>query len=277
MFYKRMDNYIICELCPHNCKINEGKLGRCKVRKNISGKLYSLNYGKISANNIDPIEKKPIYHWMPGTQIYSIGSFGCNFYCSFCQNYSISAKNPRTIDLLPKEIVDHVILLGLPSIAYTYNEPTVFYEMMLETSISAYENNIKNVIVTNGFINKEPLLKILPYIDAMNIDLKTYDDAVYKNLGGKTVNNILSTIEIASKSCHVEVTMLIVPKLNDNKEKFEQLIIKLKKTAPKIILHLTRYFPMYKYDEPATNINLMLEFKEIANKYFDLVYLGNVR
>lgn len=272
-----MDNYIICELCPHNCKINEGKLGRCKVRKNISGKLYSLNYGKISANNIDPIEKKPIYHWMPGTQIYSIGSFGCNFYCSFCQNYSISAKNPRTIDLLPKEIVDHVILLGLPSIAYTYNEPTVFYEMMLETSISAYENNIKNVIVTNGFINKEPLLKILPYIDAMNIDLKTYDDAVYKNLGGKTVNNILSTIEIASKSCHVEVTMLIVPKLNDNKEKFEQLIIKLKKTAPKIILHLTRYFPMYKYDEPATNINLMLEFKEIANKYFDLVYLGNVR
>lgn len=277
MFYKNIDDYIKCELCPHYCRINKGKLGRCKVRKNIDGKLYSLNYGKLSAVNIDPIEKKPIYHFMPETLIYSIGSFGCNFKCGFCQNYSISMENPKTIDISPRNIVEKVIDAELPSISYTYNEPTVFYEMMFETAVLAKNNNINNVIVTNGYINKEPLEKILPYISAMNIDLKTYDDNNYRGIGGKEVKNILDTIEIASKVCHVEVTMLIVPNFNDDIEKLEKLFKRLKSIAPNIILHLTRYFPMYKYNEPATSIDLMLKAKEIADKYFNFVYLGNVR
>jgi len=277
MFYEKQDNYIICQLCPHECSIKEGQRGRCTVRENIKGKLYANNYSLISAIQVDPIEKKPIMNWMPGIEILSIGSFGCNFHCDFCQNYSISLKTPKTKAITPEKIVEQTLALGLPAIAYTYNEPTVFYEMMYETAKLAYEKGLRNVIVTNGFINEEPLLKILPYIDAMNIDLKTYDDDHYKKLGGKSVKHILDTIKLASKYCHVEVTILMVPKIVDNHQAFERLMGKLHEVAPNIVLHLSRYFPRYQYEEPATSITLMQEFRKIASKYFKHVYLGNVR
>lgn len=277
MFYKKVDEAIICNLCPHNCTIKEGQTGRCRVRENINGKLCSSNYNLISSIQIDPIEKKPIVNWMPGTEILSIGSYGCNFHCSFCQNHSISLSTPETIQLTAEDIVNQALSFNVPSIAYTYNEPTVFYEMMLETAELAHKKGLKNVIVTNGFINKEPLLKILPYIDAMNIDLKTYSDENYKKLGGKSVSDILETIKIASQHCHVEVTILLVPKITDDIEAFERLMNKLKILAPNIVLHLSRYFPRYHYEEPATPIVLMQEFREIAIKYFKHVYLGNVR
>jgi pyruvate formate lyase activating enzyme len=257
--------------------ILENKVGRCKVRQNVDGKLYSLNYNQISSIQVDPIEKKPIMKWMPGSKILSIGSYGCNFHCGFCQNHSISLEMPETIQISPEEIVGKALSLGLPSIAYTYNEPTVFYEMMLETAQLAHEKGIKNVIVTNGFIHQEPLREILPFIDAMNIDLKANDDDAYSKLGGKTVENVIETIKLASRYCHVEVTILIVPQMNDDPNQFEQLLIRLHKAAPNIVLHLSRYFPRYQYDEPATDIKLMLEFKEIAQRYFNDVYLGNVR
>lgn len=277
LYYTITEEGVACRLCPHNCTIQENKVGRCKVRRNVKGKLYSMNYNQISAIQVDPIEKKPIMMWMPGSEIFSIGSYGCNFHCGFCQNHSISLEQPETTELLPKEIVEKALSLGLPSIAYTYNEPTVFYEMMLDTAKIAHENGIKNVIVTNGFINQEPLLEILPYIDAMNIDLKAYDDNAYHNLGGKVVEDVIATIELSSKYCHVEVTMLIVPKINDDPKKLEELLMRVKQVAPSIVIHLSRYFPRYQYDEPATDIKLMLELKEIAERYFKHVYLGNVR
>ncbi|PKM51816.1 MAG: AmmeMemoRadiSam system radical SAM enzyme [Firmicutes bacterium HGW-Firmicutes-7] len=277
LYYTTTNNGVECKLCPHNCTIQENKVGRCKVRQNIKGKLYSLNYNQVSTIQVDPIEKKPIMNWMSGSEIFSVGSYGCNFHCGFCQNHSISLALPDTIHISPEEIVAQALSLGLPSIAYTYNEPTVFYEMMLETAKLANEKGLKNVIVTNGFINQAPLMEILPYIDAMNIDLKAYDDPSYHNLGGKTVEDVLETIKLASKYCHVEVTMLIVPTINDDPKKFEELLCKLKKEAPNIVIHLSRYFPRYQYDEPATEIMLMIEFKDIAEKYFKYVYLGNVR
>lgn len=278
LYYKKLeDGRVQCELCPHFCFIQEGQAGRCRVRKNIGGKLHSVNFGELSAIQIDPIEKKPLMHFMTGTKIFSVGSYGCNMRCRFCQNHDISMDQPEVAVLTPEEIVEKALELGIPSIAYTYNEPTVFYEMMLETAVLAHEKGLKNVIVTNGLINEEPLLEILPYIDAMNIDLKSYSDEIYKDLGGALVADILRTIEIASKSCHVEVTMLIVPGISDDVKAFEEILGKLREKAPDIVLHLSRYFPRFLMDEPATDVGLMIKMKDVAKKYFEKVYLGNVR
>jgi len=277
MYYTSEKKNVICLLCPHKCEIADNHTGRCKVRKNIGVELFAENYSKVSSIGVDPIEKKPLFHWRENSKILSFGSYGCNFSCAFCQNYAISMEKPKTHIIKPEEIIELALQYNTPSIAYTYNEPTVFYEMMFETAVVAKEKNIDNVIVTNGFINKEPLLNILPYIDAMNIDLKTYSDENYKKLGGISVQHILDTIAIANEHCHLEVTMLMVPKIMDDCEEFENLLIRLKQAAPKIVIHLSRYFPRYNYNEPATDILLMQKFKETANRYFEKVYLGNVR
>jgi pyruvate formate lyase activating enzyme len=277
MYYEKKDGYIHCYLCPHHCMLKDGQIGRCGVRKVIEGKLYSINYGKISAINIDPIEKKPIVGWMPGSEILSIGSFGCNLHCQFCQNHDISMGKPYTIEMTPKEIIKKALDHGLPSIAYTYNEPTIFYEMMFDTAKLARKNALKSVIVTNGFIEEDPLLNILDYLDAMNIDLKTYSDHIYKRLGGSTVNRILRTIEIASAKCHVEISLLIVPGISDDIHKMEELFKRLAKINQDLILHISRYFPMYKYNELPTDINVMKRIQDNALKYFSRVNLGNVR
>lgn len=277
MFYEKQDGKIYCHLCPHHCNLKEQQIGRCGVRKVIEGKLYALNYGEIAAIHIDPIEKKPIIDWMQGSKILSIGSFGCNMHCMFCQNYHISMIKPKTIQMTPEEIVKKAITHGLPSIAYTYNEPTIFYEMMLDVATLARRNELKNVMVTNGFIEQKPLLHILDYIDAMNIDLKTYSNAIYKKLGANTVNQILKTIEIASSKCHVEISLLIVPGISDDIIQMEGLFKKLSEINPDLTLHISRYFPMYNYKESPTDINIMKAIENHALKYFDKVNLGNVR
>lgn len=277
MFYEKQDGKIYCHLCPHHCNLKEQQIGRCGVRKVIEGKLYALNYGEIAAIHIDPIEKKPIIDWMQGNKILSIGSFGCNMHCMFCQNYHISMIKPKTIQMTPEEIVKKAITHGLPSIAYTYNEPTIFYEMMLDVATLARRNELKNVMVTNGFIEQKPLLHILDYIDAMNIDLKTYSNAIYKKLGANTVNQILKTIEIASSKCHVEISLLIVPGISDDIIQMEGLFKKLSEINPDLTLHISRYFPMYNYKESPTDINIMKAIENHALKYFDKVNLGNVR
>lgn len=227
--------------------------------------------------HIDPIEKKPIIGWMPGSRILSFGSFGCNFHCGFCQNYEISLHVPYTTEMQPEEIVQWALDNGLPSIAYTYNEPTIFYEMMYDTAILAKGKGLKNVMVTNGFIEEEPLELILDYMDAMNIDLKTYSDEIYRRLGGRSVGHILGTIEKASQRCHVEVSILVVPDVSDDLVEMEHLFKKLSHINSSIILHISRYFPMYQYHQPATDIHVMRALKEIALKYFKRVNLGNVR
>lgn len=276
MYYENKGSYIHCSLCPHNCHIKEGKIGRCGVRQVANGKLYSLNYGEISAINIDPIEKKPIAQWMPGSQILSFGSFGCNLYCDFCQNHTISLERPQTIHMMPGDIVRKALELKVPSIGYTYNEPSIFYEMMWDTAKEAKEKGLYNVIVTNGYIQKQPLLDILPYIDAMNIDVKTYNDEIYKSLGGLTLDLILKTVEEASKRCHVEISLLIVPGISDDIDKMKELLQKLHSINKNLVLHISRYFPRYKYKEEPTDTSVLIEIRDMALKYFNKIYLGNV-
>ncbi|MCR1898558.1 AmmeMemoRadiSam system radical SAM enzyme [Irregularibacter muris] len=276
MFYEKKEDYIHCYLCPHHCQIKEGNRGRCNVRKVIDGKLYSLNYGEVSAMYVDPIEKKPLRDWMPGSEVLSFGSFGCNFHCQFCQNHNISMERPMTMPTTPGEIVDRTLEYKVPSIAYTYNEPTIFYEMMWDVARLAKKNNLKNVLITNGYIEKEALIHLLQSIDAMNIDLKTYSDDIYKKMGGHSVSNILHTIEEASQKCHVEISLLIVPGINDDLKQIQALFDRLREINSDLVLHISRYFPIYHYHEDPTDIDLMKRIQEKALTYFEKVYLENV-
>lgn len=275
-FYEKKD-FIYCNLCPLHCVLKEGQMGKCRARKVIEGKLYSLNYGEISAIYIEPIEKKPIADWMQGSEVLSIGSFGCNFHCDYCQNYSISLQQPSTRLMRPEDIVDHALLRNISSIAYTYNEPTIYYEMMYDTAKLANENGVKNIMVTNGFIEREPLNQLLPYIDAMNIDLKTYSDSNYKALGGISVDSILDNISFVSHKCHLEISLLIVPGINDSLVELEAIFQRLQSINKDLIIHITRYFPSYKYYKPATNIILLMDIHDLALKYFKKIHIGNVR
>jgi pyruvate formate lyase activating enzyme len=278
MFYKEVDyGKVECLLCPHNCIISEGKTGVCRVRKNVGGRLISLNYGKISALNLDPIEKKPLRRFMPLTQTLSIGSFGCNMKCPWCQNYNISMETPRTTDMTPQEIVDIALTKKYPSISYTYNEPTVYYEFAYDTARLAKDKGIKNIMVTNGYINEEPLELILPYIDAFNIDLKTYSLKNYKKYCGGGLNEVKNTIKKAATSSHVEITSLMVTGINDDLDDLEEMCKWLASVNAKIPMHLSRYFPMYKYHEPETKASLLYDAEKIAKKYLEYVYLGNIK
>jgi len=280
MYYTTMKNQQLqCQLCPHYCVLKQGHTGRCLVRKNIEGKLYSLNYGKLSAIAIDPIEKKPLHHFFPGSEILSVGSYGCNMKCEFCQNCDISREfNIPKQYIKPEDIVNSAMDHDLKSIAYTYNEPTVFYEWMIETAKCAKEHGIRNVMVTNGFINPEPFMQLAPLLDAMNIDIKTYDDKQYQRICAGRLAPVLKTIALAKGyGIHVELTCLIVPKLNDDIEQLDKLFEQIHQRVGDIELHVSRYFPRYHYNEPATDIALMLKIKEVAKKYFSYVSLGNVR
>ncbi len=277
MFYKTLDEgKLECNLCPHNCVIGEGKAGVCRVRKNAGGKLISLNYGKISALNLDPIEKKPLRRFMQLTYTLSIGSFGCNMKCPWCQNYNISMGTPQTVDMTPQEIVDIALTKKYPSISYTYNEPTVYYEFVYETAKLAKSKDIKNIMVTNGYINEAPLDLLLPYIDAFNIDLKTYNSQQYKRYCGGGLNEVKDTIKKAAASSHVEITSLMVTDINDNLDDLEAMFKWVASVDSQIPVHLSRYFPMYKYHEPGTKASLLHEAERIAKKYLDFVYLGNI-
>ena len=277
MFYEKRGENTACKLCAHGCVIKLDRTGLCGVRKNIGGELYTLNYGKLSAINIDPVEKKPLKHFMPGTKTLSIGSYGCNFSCLYCQNWNIAHETPSyLVEKTPEEIVDMTIEEGYPSISYTYNEPTVFYEFMLDTAKLAKEKGLMNIMVTNGFIQREPIELLLQYIDAMNIDLKTFRAETYKSICGGRLEPVKETIKIAAKKCHVEVTTLIVTGMNDNEQELTELFEWLASVDKGIPLHITRYFPAYKYNEPPTDVEFMRKMHEKAKRYLDNVYLGNI-
>jgi len=282
MYYEKAeDNKVHCYLCPHNCLIASGKVGVCRVRKNIGGELYSLNYGKITSIALDPIEKKPLFHFHPGSIILSVGTFGCNLKCSFCQNWQIAHETPETYDITPQRLAEEAekyATRGNVGIAYTYNEPTIWYEFVYETSKLIKEKGLANVLVTNGFISQKPLEDILPYIDAMNIDLKAFNSSFYKDIckSSNALEHVKNTIANAVKKCHVEVTTLVIPDLNDSIEEIEELASWLASISSEIVLHLTRYFPRYKMDKPSTPIKTLSIAKEKASKYLKYVYLGNV-
>lgn len=278
LFYKKLEsNQVSCELCPHHCTLELNQIGKCNVRKNIDGILYSLNYGKVSGVAVDPIEKKPLHFWRPGSQILSFGTFGCNMSCKFCQNFDISQNIPNYQNIMPEEIVNEAQRLSLEAIAYTYNEPTVYYEMVIETAILAKKKGIANVLVSNGFINLKPLKKLMPYLDAANIDVKTYDKGLYRAICSGELEPVLNTIKhLVKEKIHVELTCLLVPGLFEDLALVEVFFKGLRDIAGDAPLHLSRYFPRYLYKEPPTDIGKMLEIQYIAQKYFSYAKLGNI-
>ncbi len=276
LFYKNFDGNIKCTLCPHNCLISEGNLGICKQRKNINGKLISLNYSKITSLGIDPIEKKPLYHFMEGTKTLSLGSLGCNLSCDFCQNYRIAKGDAYYENIEPEEAVQKALDNNMPSISFTYNEPTIWYEYVLETAKLAKKKNLKTICVTNGFINPEPLKKVLEYIDAFNVDLKAFDSNFYKNLCGGRLEPVLNSIKIINEKAHLEITTLVIGGKKGNVEDVKDIIKWISDLDRKIPLHLSRYFPAYKMKEPPTEVDILLELKKIGEKYLDNIHLGNV-
>lgn len=279
MYYKKADNGTVqCHLCPHHCRIALGQVGTCRVRQNIDGKLYTANYGRVSSWGMDPIEKKPLYHFYPGRQIFSVGSFGCNFRCKFCQNWQIAQLTEiPTQEVSTRHLVEVAKKQeGNLGIAYTYNEPTIWYEFVIESARLARQEGLKNVLITNGFIEKEPLLEILPYIDAMNIDVKAFNQDFYKDLASGRLSPVKKTVEEAQASCHVEITTLIIPGMNDGDEEIEALARWLSSLRKDIPLHLTRYFPNYKLDIPPTSVEKIKKARDIAMKHLEYVYIGNV-
>lgn len=278
MFYdKKEDGNLKCELCPHNCLIKEDKRGICRVRVKHNGKLYTENYGQISSMGVDPIEKKPLYHFYPSKDILSIGTYGCNFSCDFCQNYRISQKNPATTYQTPDDIINQAKKRNIMGIAYTYSEPMVWYEFVYETAKKAHQAGLKNVLVTNGFINQKPLVELIKYIDAANIDLKSFNNDFYKKICGGKLKPVLESISYMNNKIHIELTTLIITDHNDKMEELEEIFNWIADLNPEIPLHLSRYFPNYKMDKPPTAEKKMEAAYNLAKKYLEYVYIGNLR
>ncbi len=268
-------NAFRCQLCPHLCLLRTGSTGICAVRKADDEGVISLNYGRISSVQVDPVEKKPLARFMPGTWTYSVGSYGCNLGCPFCQNYHIAKEIPITRKMTPKEVVANAMKQGLPSISFTYNEPIVSFEFVLETAKLAKENDLSTIMVTNGYINREPLQELLPVIDAMNIDLKSFREESYRQICGGSLKPVMKTIEESVENCHVEVTTLLVTGLHTNNE-LQEMIKWLASISRDIPLHISRYFPHYQYHEPPTPVEKVIEIGEMASKSLNYVYTGNI-
>jgi len=279
-YEKKEDNMAACRLCPKLCTVQEGKAGFCRVRRNRGGTLYAANYGKVTSCGLDPIEKKPLYHFYPGSYILSFGTLGCNLRCGFCQNWSIAHGNPRTYRISPEEAVAMALRQDVRGsanigIAYTYSEPFMWYEFVLDTAKLARKAGLKNVLVTNGYVNETPLREILPFIDAMNIDVKGFTDGYYrKNCAGR-LEPVIRTVEIARTGCHVELTTLLVTGLNDSREEIAMLADWVAGLDPEIPLHFSRYFPNYEFDLPATPFETLERARDIAAEKLSHVYIGN--
>ncbi|MGE0077217.1 MAG: AmmeMemoRadiSam system radical SAM enzyme [Bacteroidales bacterium] len=277
------DGTVICDLCPHTCHLKQGKSGICGVRKNNNGTLELLNVGTIASSGLDPIEKKPLYHYHPGKKIYSIGSYGCNLKCVFCQNNEISQHNPeRNYDWKQTQPIDLVLKAKLLpeniGIAYTYNEPTVFFEFMVQTAELAKQEYLKNVMVSNGFINLKPLDELIQFIDAFNIDLKSFSDNFYRELTGGRLNPVLNTLSrIKDSGKHLEIAFLVIPTKNDDPKDAQAMFDWIAENLGNdTVLHINKYYPAYKMQIPATSTEKLSELYEIAKDKLQHVYIGNL-
>lgn len=276
-------NGVRCNLCPQNCTVREGKSGLCRTRVNKQGVLYSISYGNPCSIGVDPIEKKPLFHFFPGMKIFSLATDGCNFRCLNCQNSRISQSTPSLqahYDLMPEELLQQALHQGTNSIAFTYTEPTVFYEYVYDTARLAHEKGLKTVSISNGFINEMPLLALCPYLDAANIDLKCFDDAVYFKLTGGRLQPVLDTLKtLKANGVWLEITNLLVPGYSDSPEMIQSMCDWLIENGfSETPLHFSRFFPAYKLAQlPPTNESALIGAKEIAEKAgMKYVYLGNI-
>ena len=270
-----------CLLCPHFCVIMPGKSGLCGVRENNGVTISLSTYGIISGYAVDPVEKKPLYHFYPGKNILSVGSYGCNLKCDFCQNHQISQhiEKDGNYRLSPEELISRALRVeGNIGIAYTYNEPVIWHEYVLDCARLARDHGLKNVMVTNGYVNPGPLDELLEVIDAFNIDLKAFDDSFYRRYTGGTLKPVLETIEkVAGAGRHLELTTLILPGLNDSEASMQREAEWIAASAGRRVpLHISRYFPMYLRSDPATPVETAIKLRDIASAYLDFVYTGNM-
>jgi pyruvate formate lyase activating enzyme len=284
LFYKKLGTGIVqCGLCPRGCTIPSGRRGFCGVRENRDGTLYSVVYGKAVAVHIDPIEKKPFFHYLPQKSAFSIATAGCNLKCKFCQNWEISQRLPEEVDytfITPDELVSKARESGSPVIAYTYSEPTVFYEYMLETAKLAREQGLKNVLHSNGYINEEPLRLLAPYLDAANIDLKAFDDDHYAQLTEGTLQPVLRSLKILKEAgVHLEITNLVLSGYNDSEKNIRRMCLWINENlGSDVPVHFSRFFPTYKF--AALNPTPVAALEKIRQAAMDCglkyVYIGNV-
>lgn len=297
-YYKSLDEQEVrCRLCPHDCLIRPGHVGICFIRRNEKGRLRALSYGRVSGIQLDPIEKKPLHFFYPGSTILSVGSIGCNLGCRFCQNWQIA--QPRDLikrGIIPAEgpadvverlteplAVDRLVKLaeehrerGNIGVAFTYNEPFIWFEYVLEASRALKERGLKTVLVTNGYVNEAPLKELLPFIDAMNIDIKGFSDDFYRQVGGRLAP-VLRTAELAKDACHVEITNLLIPGLNTDQAQIKGLVDWIADTlGPNTPFHLSRYFPARRFKAAQTSLADLENARQLAAGRLRSVILGNV-
>lgn len=278
-----MSKSVQCTLCPRRCILEEKMRGNCRVRINLDGKLQTLVYGNPCAVHVDPVEKKPIFHMLPGSTSFSIATAGCNLHCKYCQNWSISQVPPEetnNLDMPPEKVVEYAIRGGCQSIAYTYSEPIVFYEYVIDTAKIAKPKGLKNVIVTAGYINPEPLRELCKYIDAAHIDLKGFTEDFYQDVCSGSLQPVLNTIKTAKEEgVWIEIINLIIPTLNDDFNKIEEMCVWIKENVGKDVpLHFSRFYPMYKLKNlPLTPEETLNKAREVAMKVgLNYVYIGNI-
>jgi len=283
IYYINTPKGLKCKLCPQACEIKEGKTGDCKTRQNFNGKLYTIVYGNPCAVHIDPIEKKPLHHFLPQSLAYSIATAGCNLSCLNCQNYTISQVGPhdtRNYDLMPEKVVEEAVKYKTRSIAYTYSEPVVFYEYVYDTAKIARLKGIKNVFISAGYINEQPLREICKYLDAANINLKSFKDEIYEMLNAGTLQPVLDTLKIMKEEgVWLEITNLVVPSWTDDMDMIKKMVDWLYDNGFKDTpLHFSRFHPDYKLTNlPSTPVDVLKQAYEIAlNAGLNYVYIGNV-
>lgn len=283
MHYEMIGGDVQCQVCPNHCYLEPGDRSICRSKVNIKGKMYSLAYGNPCSAHMDPIEKKPLNHFYPGTSILSIAPTGCNLRCLNCQNWEISQKRPeevRFFELFPADVVKTAVEKESPSIAYTYSEAITYYEYVFNTSKQARRSGIKNVLVSNGYINDDPLTELCKYIDGANINLKSFDNKLYEILNGGTLDPVLNTLKVLhQEGVWFEITTLVVPTYIDDPEMIKRMCgWILKELGPDYPLHFSRFFPRYKLDRlPPTPVSTLVKFRDIAIKEgIRYVYLGNV-
>jgi pyruvate formate lyase activating enzyme len=286
MFYQSLESGdVACFLCRHRCRISPGNSGICGVRKNRNGELFTQVYGKVIAAHVDPIEKKPLYHFLPGTPSFSVATIGCNFRCPFCQNWQISqaSKEGEFIEkgreYSPKEVVYSAKKQHCRSIAYTYTEPTIYFEYAYDTAKIARNEGLANVFVTNGYMSEEALKTIHPYLDACNVDLKAFQEGFYKEMCGAHLQPVLDSIQLMKElGIWVEITTLIIPGRNDSEQELAQIARFIKGIDPGIPWHISRFHPDYKYtNADATPVeSLRLAYKVAKNEGLRFIYIGNV-
>ena len=276
---------VLCDVCPKFCKLREGQIGFCRARSNIGGKIVPINYGQATSLALGPIEKKPLMRFCSGTYILSYGSYGCNLRCPYCQNASISMAGPDNCPhrlITPEGLTDLAVDLsrqepGNIGVAFTYNEPTVCFEFIRDTSKLLHEAGLKSVVVTNGGLVRKYADELLPHVDALNIDLKGFSDEFYRYVKGEfdTVKEFIKAA--VEHECHVELTTLVIPTKNDDPEEMEREVEWITSISPEIPLHLSRFFPRYKVDDlPPTPAETIYRLKDIAQKKLKYVYTGNL-